>query len=282
MIKINQLTFSYTNDPFINDLNLNIKPGECFGFLGPSGAGKSTIQHILIGLLTNYQGSVEVDNTEIRTRKNTFYERIGVMFEYPTLYNKYSARHNLEFFGSLYNGRTRDIDTLLDRVGLLSHADKKVGAFSKGMRTRLCFVKAIMHNPVVLFLDEPTSGLDPTNSSLLKSMIKEEQALGTTIVMTTHNMADATDLCDRVAFIVDGAIAATDTPTQFMRATYPQEVTYTAIEEGVEVSHTIALSTLSKDPIFLEHIHQNTITSIHSSEITLGDVFIRVTGKRLS
>ena len=120
--------------------------------MGPSGAGKSTLQKILTGLLTNYQGSVIVNEIEVKNHNNDFYEHIGVDFEFPSLYEKLTARENLRFFASLYK-KSLDINELLQRVGLLQDADKRVAEFSKGMKSRLNFIKALLHDPILLFVN---------------------------------------------------------------------------------------------------------------------------------
>ena len=206
MIQVSNLSFSYTKQPFISDMNFSVSSGEIFGFLGPSGAGKSTLQKILIGMLRTYQGSCMVNGVECRKRTKRFYEEIGVDFEFSTMYEKLTARENLRFFSSLYEKKPRPMEELLRMAGLEQDADKWVSEYSKGMKSRLNFIKALLHDPLLLCLDEPTSGLDPTNSRLMKDMILAEKARGKTILLTTHNMQDAAELCDRVAFIVDGRI----------------------------------------------------------------------------
>ena len=183
MIEVNKLCFSYTNKPFVENVSFHVGRGEIFGFLGPSGAGKSTIQKVLTGLNTRYKGSVKVAGTEIRERTNRFYERIGVDFEFSTCYEKFTARENLKYFGSLYDRPLRSTEELLKMVGLENDGDKKVSDYSKGMRSRLNFIKALVHNPDILFLDEPTSGLDPTNSRLMKDIILAEKKRGKTIII---------------------------------------------------------------------------------------------------
>src|SRR5574344_2802572 len=210
MIAIENMNFSYSKTPFVENINFEVGKGEIFGFLGPSGAGKSTIQKILIGMLTNYTGSVIVNGIEVKNYKNTFYEDIGIDFEYPSLYEKLTAKQNIEFFASLYKSKKCDSTKLLSSVGLLQDSDKKVSAFSKGMKSRLNFIKSLVNNPKILFLDEPTSGLDPANSRLMKDLILEQKRKGVTVIITTHNMQDATELCDKVAFIVDGKIKMMD------------------------------------------------------------------------
>ena len=282
MIEINKLCFSYTNKPFVRDINFSVNCGEIFGFLGPSGAGKSTIQKVLIGILPTYSGSVMVNGIEVRHHDNHFYENIGVDFEYPSLYEKLTARENLDFFASLYSGEKYDINALLSDVGLLRDADKKVSDFSKGMKSRLNFIKALVHKPKILFLDEPTSGLDPSNAREMKNMILEQKALGTTIILTTHNMEDAAELCDRVAFIVDGEIKAIDSPHCLIMQKGAKKIVYTYIEKNKEIKAECLLDSTEKDEQLKRLIAQNRLLTIHSSEPSLGDIFMDITGRQLS
>ncbi len=280
MIKVDNLSFSYTKKLFIEGMSFDVKAGEIFGFLGPSGAGKSTLQKILLGMLPGYQGSAIVNGTECRKHDSRFYQAIGVDFEYSTMYEKLSAKENLEFFSSMYEKKGCDIDGLLKSVGLENDADKRVSDFSKGMKSRLNFIKALVHNPELLFLDEPTSGLDPTNNRMMKDMILEEKRRGKTILLTTHNMQDATELCDRVAFIVGGAIFALDSPHNLIMSKGAAKVTYTWLEDG-EHTGSCELIKMSDDKKLQELIAENRLQSIHSSEPTLNDIFMEITGRTL-
>lgn len=282
MIKINDLCFSYTNQPFIEDISFCVEKGEIFGFLGPSGAGKSTIQKILIGMLPNYTGSAIVNNTEVKEHTNNFFEHIGVDFEYPSLYEKLTARQNLEFFASLYKGERYSADELLSATGLLRDANKRVSEYSKGMKSRLSFIKSLIHKPKILFLDEPTSGLDPSNSRIMKDIIIAQKESGTTIILTTHNMEDAAELCDRVAFIVDGKIKALDTPHNLIMQKGAKTLRYSFLHNEKEIFSEIEMACMSEDKELRELISQNKLMTIHSSEPNLGDIFIEVTGRRLS
>lgn len=281
MITTKDLAFSYTKEPFVRDINFSVKSGEIFGFLGPSGAGKSTIQKVLIGLLPNYSGSVLVNGKEVKKHNNDFYEDIGVDFEYPSLYEKLTARQNLDFFASLYSGEKYSANELLSMVGLLRDADKKVSDFSKGMKSRLNFIKALIHKPKILFLDEPTSGLDPSNAREMKDIILQQKAEGVTIILTTHNMEDAAELCDRVAFIVDGQIRAMDTPHALVMQKGAQTLSYTYIENGEEKKKESILKETSCDKELIDLIANDRLLTIHSKEPNLGDIFMEVTGRRL-
>ncbi len=282
MIQVDNVSFSYTSRPFMEDISFEVGPGEIFGFLGPSGAGKSTLQKILIGMLKNYQGSVLVDGVEVRNHDNRFYENIGIDFEFPSLYEKLTARQNLAFFGSLYSGKLRDIDELLASVELSQDGDKRVSAYSKGMKSRLNFIKALLHDPDILFLDEPTSGLDPANSRLMKDIILAERAKGKTIILTTHNMEDAAELCGRVAFIVNGKIAALDSPHNLIMRHGASRIQYSYIESGKEISSSCPLDKTSEDLTLRGLVAEGRLSTIHSCEPNLGDIFMEMTGRRLA
>ena len=280
MICVKDLKFSYTEKPYIDNMNFTVEKGEIFGFLGPSGAGKSTLQKILTGLLINYKGSVSINGTEVKKHGKGFYEKIGVDFEFPSLYEKLTGRENLNYFASLYK-KHENIDELLSSVGLSEDADKKVSDFSKGMKSRLNFIKALLHDPDILFLDEPTSGLDPSNARQMKDIILAQKQKAKTIILTTHNMFDATELCDRVAFIVDGELKALDTPHNLIMSKGATNISYTYMENGKEHLTQVALNKISEDVVLSKLISQNKLLSIHSSEPTLNDIFSEITGRRL-
>jgi fluoroquinolone transport system ATP-binding protein len=280
MIQVVDLSFSYTKNKFLENISFEVSEGEIFGFLGPSGAGKSTLQKILTGLIKTYKGRSVVNGIESKDFRNDFYENIGVDFEFPSLYEKLTGRANLEFFGSLYSKKLRNIDEMMEMVGLKNDEDKKVSEYSKGMKSRLNFIKALLHNPDILFLDEPTSGLDPNSSRDMKNIILQEKKKGKTIILTTHNMADAAELCDRVAFIVDGNIKALDSPHNLIMSKGATKIRYTYFD-GTEKTGECLLSHTSVDKRLQELIVSNRILSIHSSEPTLNDIFMEVTGRVL-
>ncbi len=282
MISVKDCAFSYDKKPFITNVNFQVGQGEIFGFLGPSGAGKSTLQKILIGLLKNYQGSVCVFDKEVREQKDDYYEQIGIDFEFPSFYEKLTAVENLKFFSSLYKNSPRDINGLLEEIGLARDKDKKVSSYSKGMKSRLNFIKALVHDPQLLFLDEPTSGLDPSNSRIMKDMILAEKAKGKTIILTTHNMQDAAELCDQVAFIVDGQVKALDTPHNLIMKKGAGLITYSYLENGSEVKGQCPITESAKDKKLQSLINEGKLLTIHSMEPDLGDIFMEVTGRGLN
>lgn len=275
------LKYRASKQDTIRGISFDVREGEIFGFLGPSGAGKSTMQKILTGTLRDYRGSVRIFDTEMKYRTRDYYEHIGVDFEFPNFYGKFTALENLQYFASLYSGRTENPLELLEKVGLHLDADKKVSSYSKGMKMRLGFIRALLHNPQLLFLDEPTSGLDPANARILKDMILEQKKLGKTIILTTHNMHDAEELCDRVAFIAAGTVKAVDSPHALRKSNADTQVEYSYLADGKEQQNVCRLSKLACAADFQSALKEGTLTSIHSKEQTLEDVFISLTGRGL-
>ena len=216
LIRVRGLTFTYPKIVASGGAWHGLLRGtrEIFGFLGPSGAGKSTTQKLLIGPRRGHGGEATVWGKDPLAWGPDYYQRIGVWFELPNHYQKLTGLENLRFFASLYDGETADPIALLDAVGLADDANTRVGKYSKGMQMRLTFVRALLNDPELLFLDEPTSGLDPVNARKVKNIILELKARGRTVFLTTHDMATADELCDRVAFVVDGRIVALNTPAE--------------------------------------------------------------------
>jgi fluoroquinolone transport system ATP-binding protein len=281
MITVKNLSYSYDKSKSfaLDKLNFSIESGEIFGFLGPSGSGKSTTQKILYKILTGYQGEVLIDGQSLDSLGKDYYTRIGVGFELPNHYMKLTARENLTLFGSFYpKENLQNLESLFAIVGMEEHIDKRVADYSKGMKMRLNFIRSIMHNPDIIFFDEPTSGLDPTNAHKVKEEIKALKAKGKTIFITTHDMATADELCDRVSFIVDGKIVLTDTPTT-LKHTYGKEciqVTMNSLEKT-----EFAVKDIGYNQAFLDLIKQEDLMKIETLEASLEEVFIQVTGTNL-
>jgi fluoroquinolone transport system ATP-binding protein len=210
-----------------------------------------------------------------------YFEQIGVGFELPAQFSKLTARQNLDAFASLYSVPVEPADGLLAAVELEDAADQVVAGFSKGMKMRLNLARALVNRPRVLFLDEPTAGLDPVHTTMVKTLIREQAARGRSVFLTTHDMAAAEQLCDRVAFMVDGHIAAIDTPRNFrLRHGAPTvRVEYRAAD-GV-VQREFPLERIGADPDFIELLRRGQVETIHTREASLDDVFVAVTGGRL-
>lgn len=283
MFSVSNLTFSYpkSNKVTLKGLSFDIKDGEIFGFLGPSGAGKSTTQKILIKLLDHYGGSIMYKGSSLSELDQSFFEDIGVSFEMPIHFSKMTAMENIQFFLKLYK-RNDDVESLMKRLGLYEDRDKMVSEYSKGMKIRLNFVRAMLNKPSMLFLDEPTNGLDPANAMILKDMIKEFRHQGGTAFITSHIMADIDQLCDRVAFIVDGEIKEIDTPRNLKLKYGKRTMKIEYKENGKTVSSEFSMDGIGQNETFLDLLKTKEIETIHSGETTLEDIFIQVTGVGLN
>lgn len=283
VIKVQNLYHSYSNDDnyAVSDVSFEIKKGEIFGFLGPSGAGKSTTQNILVGLLQLQQGVVEVAGYDVKHIKNKMFNKIGMSFEQSNVYSKMSGLENLQFYRKLFDVETRDPMDLIKLVGLDGKEHIKAGKYSKGMKHRLTFARSMINNPEMWFLDEPTTGLDPAIASQIKDIIREENQKGVTIFLTTHNMYIADELCDRVAFIVDGKIRLIDSP-KALKLKYGEklvEVEYFRNGDLLKESFSI-VDKEDKDRL-VEVINNCDIQTMHTKEATLEEIFIKVTGRGL-
>ncbi|MGF7060058.1 ATP-binding cassette domain-containing protein [Brassicibacter mesophilus] len=283
MIDVRNLEYSYSRakNQTLKSIEFSVNSGEIFGFLGPSGAGKSTTQKILTGLIKDYNGSVVVMGKEIREWSKNYYEKIGVSFELPNLYGKLTGKENLMLVSSLYDCRTANPLDLLSMVGLEENASLRVSQYSKGMKMRLNFIRAFIHNPDLIFLDEPTSGLDPVNAKNIKEIILRKKKEGKTIFLTTHNMTVADELCDRVAFIVDGEIKLIDSPNELKLkyGSHSVRVEYSSDEN--EAFKDFNLKDIGNNEDFISLLKKKKVKTIHTQEATLEDIFIKITGRTL-
>jgi fluoroquinolone transport system ATP-binding protein len=282
MIQVENLHFSYPNQSSdtIKGINFSIDKGEIYGFLGPSGAGKSTTQKIMTKLLGGFRGKVWMMGKELNKWNNNYFNNIGVGFELPNHYTKLTGLENLKLFASLYDKPTQDLKKLLKIVGLEDAANQKTQDYSKGMKMRLNFIRALVHDPEILFFDEPTSGLDPVNAQNIKSIISDLKQKGKTIFLTTHNMYDADELCDRVAFISDGIIKAEDAP-KVLKLKYGKPLLNIEYGDSTLKSQDFSLNNLNENNEFLDVLKTNKIVSMHSREASLNDVFVKTTGQNL-
>ena len=284
MIKVKNLYHSYNNDGqfAVQDASFEIPDGEIFGFLGPSGAGKSTTQGILTGLLPLQRGEVTVAGFDIKFIKRNMFNKIGMSFEQSNVYSKMTAKENLDFYKKLFDVETRDSEELIKLVGLDGKENIRAGEFSKGMKHRLTFARSMLNNPELWFLDEPTTGLDPAIAADIKDIIRQQNKKGVTIFLTTHNMYIADELCDRVAFIIDGEIKLIDSPKK-LKLAYGEQLVEVEYQKNGEIAIETFSTVLDDDKKRLQEvIAKNDIQSMHTKEATLEEIFIKVTGRGLA
>ena len=280
MITVENLHFTYpaAPAPTLDGLTFSIGKGEVYGLLGPSGAGKSTTQRILMGLLRGFSGRAEIFDQPVTGFGRALYERIGVGFELPALYLRLTALENLKLFSALYDKRTRDPMEVLAEVDLADAASQRVEQFSKGMKMRLNLARALLHDPDLLFLDEPTTGQDPARSRMTRDLIRALKARGKTVFLTTHNMAEAEEICDRVGFLSQGRIPVTGTPEELKRI-HGQRLLEARVGTGPDLRRmTFPMEGIGSNVDFLELLTAGQVVSMHTLEASLDDVFIKATG----
>ena len=218
IIKIESLSKKYKDaDQYsLNNVSLAINEGEIFGLLGPNGAGKTTLISMLCGLVKPTSGHSSIDGLKYSNHSSKIKNIIGVVPQEYALYPTLTARENLHYFGSMYGLKGADLKDkvieTLDLLGLLKFADKQIVTFSGGMKRRVNLIAGILHNPKVLFLDEPTVGVDVHSKNAIIDYLKVLNQKGTTIIYTSHHLAEAEDFCTNIAVLDQGKIYAKGTP----------------------------------------------------------------------
>jgi ABC-2 type transport system ATP-binding protein len=280
-IEANDLHFSYGDVHAVQGIGFEVQPGEVLGFLGPNGAGKSTTIKILTGLLTPKSGTVRILGLDGIRDRSAIQARIGVCFEEKNLYADMTANENLAFHARLFGIRSPDVAGLLQEVGLADRARDRVETYSKGMRQRLMMARALVNRPDVLFLDEPTDGLDPVSSQAIRAIVRREADRGAAVLLTTHNMMEADELSDRVAFIDQGRIHALDTPEN-LKIQHGQRAVKVRIGKGDEVREDqIALDAPDAGARLEAAVRDPNLLTLHTEEATLEAIFVQMTGRRL-
>ncbi len=219
MIRTENLTKEYDGFKAVDNLNLDVKEGEIYGFLGPNGAGKTTTILMLLGILRPTRGRIYLLEEELTKNFLSLKGRIGVVSEKQYLYKEMTAGEYLDFFADLYGvkDKKKKIDQLLKSVSLLEVKNRKLGAFSRGMQQKLGFARALLPDPELLLLDEPVSGLDPTGIKQIRNLIEKENKKGRTIFISSHLLSEVEKLCREVAIINEGKLLAEDTMENLRR-----------------------------------------------------------------
>jgi len=219
-IVVNNLTKTFGSFMAVDHISFHVTKGEVFGFLGANGAGKTTAMRMLCGLLKPSSGEGRVAGFNIDTESEEIKKHIGYMSQKFSLYNNLTIRENIRFYGGLYDIPKKELkqktDELVEQLGLTSYTDKLVQSLPLGWKQKLAFSVAIQHSPEIVFLDEPTGGVDPITRRQFWDMIYETAHNGLTVFVTTHYMDEA-EYCHRVSIMVDGKIAALDTPNELKK-----------------------------------------------------------------
>jgi len=306
-IEVKGLTKYYGDLLAVDHISFEVRRGELFGFLGPNGAGKTTTQRMLTTLLEPTEGRIIINGHDLARDPYPVKRQLGLVPEESNVYIELTAWENLMFTARLYRvpggERAARARGLLETFGLWEKRNVKVADFSKGMRRRLSIAMALIHRPSLLFLDEPTTGLDAQSTRLIRDLIRRLNAEGTTVFLTTHQMEEANQLCDRVAIINHGKIAAIDTPERLKRAFRRVQSVEVALEPDGQ-AHSQALASLpgvttavkmgdkwrlyTEDPsALLPHIihyaedHGLRVVSLSTLGPSLEDVFLEITGQQV-
>lgn len=279
LIEARGISKEFKGYPAIRKLDFRVYEGEIFGFLGPSGAGKTTTIKILTGQLRQTSGQASILGIPVENVREDIYKEIGIVSDMSGFYEKLTVYQNLKFFAKLLDVEPTVVDEQLKRFGLYEHRKVPAKNLSKGMKQRLVLIRAMLHQPKVLFLDEPTSGLDPNAALAVHRMMEELRAEGTSIFLTTHNMEEADKLCDRVALLNEGKITELDTPEK-LRLKFNKQKRFVVqlkerntelrLEQSVETAERIG-----------KWLATDQLETIHSCEPTLETVFLEATGREL-
>ncbi len=297
MIEARELRRVFKDTEAVAGISFTARRGEIFGLLGPNGAGKTTTIRMLSGQIDPSGGSAIVAGCDVVKDRARLKERIGVVFEEQNLYERLSARTNLEFSCWLYGLPKSRVDEVLELVHLRERAKDRVSTFSNGMKQRLMIARALLHRPPMLFLDEPSRGLDPIAAREVRQAIKQLSGEGMTILLTTHLMDEADQLCRQVAFIVKGKLVVNDSPRNLKLAHGERVLTVTLGEGGGERGEieearfdsnghsslrdmSIRLNDAADQQRLARWMEQGKVLAVHSHEATLEEVFIEVAGVR--
>jgi ABC-2 type transport system ATP-binding protein len=288
-VHVDGLLKRYGDVEAVRGISFSVPPGEVFGLLGHNGAGKTTTIRMLTGRTPPTGGTASVGGPDIVDAREQARAVLNLVFEDQNLYERLTGRDNLKLFGDLYGVPAERTDELLERVGIASAAKRKVKTYSTGMKQRLLLARGLINDPQVLFLDEPTRGLDPVSARNLRSIVRELRDGGTTVVLTTHDMVEADELCDRVAFLSDGEIIALDTPRELKLhvgkdsdPTHPAEHRrHARVLLADRSERTVALDDPEQAAEFNRWIADGQVLTVHSDEPSLADVFVALAGRSL-
>ncbi len=270
MIELKHVTKKFNGKVALSDISFSVSEGEIFGFLGPSGAGKTTTINILTGQLVQDSGQAFILGKDAKDISADDLLNIGFMSDTVGFYEKMSLYKNLEFFAKFHNVSTEVLDHLLRELDLYQDKDKKAENLSTGMKQRLFLIRAILHTPKILFLDEPTSGLDPTLSQKVHRILFSLKDKGVTIFLTTHDMNEATKICDNIALLYQGNIIEYGAPQSIIDKYSDENKVVIRFQNGKEI-------TVPKEEV-ANYLGQY-VVSIHTMESSLESIFVQLTGK---
>ena len=279
MINCTSVSKSFGNHKVLDKISFDVPEGVIVGLLGPSGAGKTTLINILTGQLAFEEGKVSVMDKDVSRLSGNDKDKFGIMMDRFGLYERFTCAENLAVFADVYGINKSKIKESLASVGLEDAAKTKAADLSKGMRARLLLARALLHDPKIIFLDEPTSGLDPKSMKGIHEIIQNKKKEGCTIFLTTHNMDEATKLCDDVMLLNEGHIVEKGKPENLCRKYNKDKMIKVTIEGGEDEEFRQDADAAEK---IADLIRQGKLETIHSEEPTLETIFLELTGKKLA
>lgn len=275
MIEMKRISKKFGDKQVLKNITLEAGAGEIVGLLGPSGAGKTTIIKILTGQLKQDEGSAFVlGDDNLHFQKNTL-EKLGIMMDNFGIYDRLSVWENMKFYAEIYGAGREDIEAALSAVDMLDSKKTKAMNLSKGMKNRLSLARAIMNHKKILFLDEPTSGLDPASALEIHKLIGNLKNDGCCVFLTTHNMEEATKLCDRVNILYDGEIIEAGKVTDICTRHQVKKAFRIVTKDDDEILLPYEKNSAA---VIGEMLEKQNIKSVHTTEPTLEKVFLQLTG----
>ena len=272
MIRVENVSKSFGSKKALHQISFEIKEGEIFGFLGPSGSGKTTMINVLTGQLPADQGETVLLGKNSQDLTSNDLEQIGIVSDGSGFYEKMSLYKNLLIYAKLYGLKSDRVNQVLQQVGLADAKDIIAEKLSTGMKQRMFLARALLNAPKILFLDEPTSGLDPTTSKMIHTLLQELKQAGTTIFLTTHDMHEATLLCDRLSLLNKGNLIEYGSPQDIIQKYHVDKKVRVVYNDGRE--QIVPFEELP-------HLDTTDLMMVHSCEPTLEEIFIRLTGEKL-
>ena len=272
MIRVENVSKSFGSKKALHQISFEIKEGEIFGFLGPSGSGKTTMINVLTGQLAADQGKTVLLGKNSQDLTSNDLEQIGIVSDGSGFYEKMSLYKNLLIYAKLYGLKSDRVNQVLQQVGLADAKDIIAEKLSTGMKQRMFLARALLNAPKILFLDEPTSGLDPTTSKMIHTLLQELKQSGTTIFLTTHDMHEATLLCDRLSLLNKGNLIEYGSPQDIIQKYHVDKKVHVVYNDGRE--QIVPFEELPQ-------LDTTDLMVVHSCEPTLEEIFIRLTGEKL-
>ncbi len=272
MIRVENVSKSFGSKKALHQISFEIKEGEIFGFLGPSGSGKTTMINVLTGQLAADKGNTVLLGKNSQDLTSNDLEQIGIVSDGSGFYEKMSLYKNVLIYAKLYGLKSDRVVQVLQQVGLADAKDIIAEKLSTGMKQRMFLARALLNAPKILFLDEPTSGLDPTTSKMIHTLLQELKQAGTTIFLTTHDMHEATLLCDRLSLLNKGNLIEYGSPQDIIQKYHVDKKVHVVYNDGRE--QIVPFEELP-------HLDTTDLMVVHSCEPTLEEIFIRLTGEKL-